>query len=313
MKTLMFRRRNGKLACLDLSRQGVALTLAAGLLMFGAALLFLGFHLGASQQYSRQVGEADPETLQMRAELDQQRDQVDKALRSAQHDLNALSLQLGKMQARMIRLDALGRRLTNMAQLEKGEFDFEAPPAVGGPEKAEELAPPVVPDFMVSLNEVSRQIEDRGEQLSVLETLLMSRALQEEAVPTGRPITKGWISSYFGMRADPFSGKREHHDGIDFAGKDGAPVQAVAAGVITWAGDRYGYGYLVEINHGNGYVTRYGHNKEIKVELGQKVEKGDLLASMGSTGRSTGPHVHFEVLRHGRPVNPERYIRSARN
>lgn len=311
MKTLMFRRRSGKLACLDLSRRGVLLSVLSGLLLFGAALLFAGFYFGASQQFNREMGANDPETQKMRTELASQREQVDQALLNAQRDLNALSLQLGKMQARMIRLDALGRRLTNMAQLEKGEFDFEAPPAVGGPEKAEELASPAVPDFMVSLNEVSRQIEDRGEQLSVLETLLMSRALQEEAVPTGRPINKGWISSYFGMRADPFSGKREHHDGIDFAGKDGADVKAVAAGVITWAGDRYGYGNLVEINHGNGFVTRYGHNKEVKVELGQKVEKGDVLAAMGSTGRSTGPHVHFEVLRHGRPVNPERYIRTA--
>jgi murein DD-endopeptidase MepM/ murein hydrolase activator NlpD len=177
---------------------------------------------------------------------------------------------------------------------------------------AEQLVTPEVPDFIQELDALSRQLDDRSEQLSVLETMLMNRNLQQQALPAGRPIKKGWISSYYGMRTDPFTGKREHHAGVDFAGKHGAEVVAVGAGVVTWASERYGYGNLVEITHGNGIATRYGHNHKILVKVGDKVEKGDTLALMGSTGRSTGPHVHFEVLKNGRSVNPSEYIQAAR-
>jgi murein DD-endopeptidase MepM/ murein hydrolase activator NlpD len=131
-------------------------------------------------------------------------------------------------------------------------------------------------------------------------------------VPAGRPITSGWLSSYFGIRTDPFTGKKERHKGLDFAGKLGSDVVAVASGVVTWAGRRYGYGNLVEINHGNGYSTRYGHNDKITVKVGDAVKKGQIIAKMGSTGRSTGPHVHFEVLHKGKQVDPMSYIKTAR-
>jgi len=169
-----------------------------------------------------------------------------------------------------------------------------------------------VPDFLKALEDLSSQLEDRSQQLAVLEDMMMNRKLDEEVVPAGRPITRGWLSSYFGMRTDPFTGRRAHHAGIDFAGKLGSDVVAVAAGVVTYAGKRSGYGNLVEINHGKGYATRYGHTREILVEVGQTVKKGQLIAKMGSTGRSTGPHVHFEVLYNGRAVNPIKYIHASR-
>ena len=141
----------------------------------------------------------------------------------------------------------------------------------------------------------------------MLETLLMDRSLRERLMPSGRPISKGWLSSNFGKRADPFTGKQEYHKGVDFAGKEGADVLAVGDGVVTWSSKRSGYGNLVEINHGNGYVTRYGHNKSNTVEVGETVKKGQQIALIGSTGRSTGPHVHFEVLRNGKQVNPAKF------
>lgn len=307
MNIVFFTKQKGRIACLHLTRWRFVLA-GLGVLLVPAVLLFGGYQLGKGAA----IGAADPLTGQMQAELAEQRAAVDLARREAERNMNALSRQLGRMQARVIRLDALGRRLTKMAQLDKGEFDFDAEPAQGGPEVPTNIVTPEVPDFLHELDSLSRQLDDRGKQLSVLETMLMSRNLHDQAQPTGRPIRHGWISSYFGMRTDPFSGKREMHDGVDFAGKQGAAVVAVASGVVTWAADRYGYGNLVEITHGNGYATRYGHNDKLLVKVGDKVEKGDVLAQMGSTGRSTGPHVHFEVLKNGHPVNPSEYIQAER-
>jgi len=268
-----------------------------------AAMIYASYHWGYQAQQAN-----DPASIAMRTELATQRDELNHAVGEADRHMNALSKQLGKMQARVIRLDALGRRLTEIAKLDKGEFDFDKSPAQGGPASSEALQAVEVPDFLNQLKELSLQLDSRGEQLSVLETMMMSNKLQKEVFPKGRPISKGWMSSYYGMRTDPFSGKREHHKGVDFAGKDGSHVNTVAAGVVTWASERYGYGNMVEVNHGNGYATRYGHNKKILVKVGDKVDKGDELALMGSTGRSTGPHVHFEVLKNGRNVDPSKYV-----
>jgi murein DD-endopeptidase MepM/ murein hydrolase activator NlpD len=249
----------------------------------------------------------------LESEIRRQRNELAEAKRSAQEDLNALALKLGQLQAHVMRLDALGERITRMSELDDGEFDFGQPPAQGGPlaEPGESAAVPVQ-DFMTQLNELAQRLEDREEQLQVLESMLRSHSLQEQIVPGGRPIKSGWLSSYYGIRTDPFTGKKAFHGGVDFAGKEGSEVVAVASGVVTWAGDRWGYGKLVEINHGKGYATRYAHSKDILVKLGQRVNKGDVVATMGSTGRSTGPHVHFEVLRNGRAVDPAKYIQAAR-
>lgn len=256
----------------------------------------------------------DPDAMseEWREALHSQRAELADARRNAEENLNALALRLGQMQARVIRLDALGQRLTRMAGLEEGEFNFDAPPAQGGPHSVGELEPMEVEDFVARMDRLSQQLQDRTQQLAVLEEMLINRNLQDEVFPTGRPIKSGWISSRFGQRTDPFTGKLEHHDGMDFAGRAGSDVIAVASGVVTWAGDRWGYGRLVEVNHGNGYVTRYGHNREIAVEVGDTVKKGDMIAQMGSTGRSTGPHVHFEVLHNGRRVDPKKYIYASR-
>jgi len=132
--------------------------------------------------------------------------------------------------------------------------------------------------------------------------------VQDEVSPKGWPVKGGWISSYFGERADPFHGQMAHHDGIDIAGKTGSEIIAVASGVVTWAGPRFGYGNMVEINHGNGYITRYAHNQDVTVAIGETVKKGQKVALMGSTGRSTGPHVHFEVMRNGQIIDPMQFM-----
>ncbi len=285
------------------------------LVAFAAVVLALMAAIAyGSYRYGQSIAEPDPMITQLRKELATQQATLEEVRRRAEENMNALAMRMGELKSHIIRLDALGERLIEMADLDKGEFDFRNPPAQGGPAAGlgGEGRTMAVDDFLREMDELSRQIESRALQLDVLESLLMSRNLQDEVFPTGRPVKRGWISSYFGYRTDPFTGRIAHHDGIDIAGKEGSDVVAVAAGVVTWAGPRYGYGKLVEINHGNGYVTRYGHNKEILVKVGDTVKKGQVISKMGSTGRSTGPHVHFEVHKNGKVVDPIRYVRAAR-
>ncbi|MCP3906665.1 MAG: M23 family metallopeptidase [Oceanicoccus sp.] len=231
--------------------------------------------------------------------------------RKVEQHLQALTLRMAEMQARIVRLDALGQRITSVAKLDKGEFDFSQLPAVGGPQGADLGKVYQSPDFVDAIDNLVQRIDDREQQLEILETLMANRKIEDEVFLAGRPIKKGWMSSNFGLRADPFTGRKAMHEGVDFAGKLGSEIVAVGSGVVTWSGDRYGYGRLVEIVHGNGFMTRYAHNMENKVEVGDIVKKGQTISLMGSSGRSTGPHVHFEVYKHGRPVDPATYIHRA--
>ncbi|MDX1443614.1 MAG: M23 family metallopeptidase [Gammaproteobacteria bacterium] len=283
-------------------------TLAAGVVLSAALLgsLFYGGYRVAQEQLSDRPIE---EISEFRDIIAEQRREIADLKESTQENLNAFSVRLGQLNAHVIRLDALGDRLTRMASLEEGEFNFDSTPAIGGPDVDASVEAESLPELMVSMDDMQQRLQDRENQLAVLENLMMNRNLQDQVVPAGRPITKGWLSSYFGVRTDPFTGKRARHYGLDFAGADGSDVVATAAGVVTYSGPRYGYGKMVEINHGNGFVTRYAHAKELLVEVGDVVKKGQLIALMGSSGRSTGPHVHFEVLQNGRVVNPLQYIR----
>jgi murein DD-endopeptidase MepM/ murein hydrolase activator NlpD len=216
------------------------------------------------------------------------------------------------MNAHVVRLDALGTRLTQMAGLKDGEFDFTSAPSLGGPEEpladTESLQ---INGVVGALDVLDEQLADRSRQLTVLEDLLINRKLRDEVRPGGRPVTQGYVSSQFGTRTDPFTGRRAFHKGVDFAGREGAEVVAVASGVVIWSGERYGYGQLVEINHGNGYVTRYAHNVDNLVAVGDTVRRGQVIARMGDTGRATGPNLHFEVLLNDKPVDPLTYVQSA--
>lgn len=235
-----------------------------------------------------------------------QESELERTRAHTEEQIRALTVKLAELQSRLTRLDALGERLVDVAELDDGEFDFTIPPGVGGPET--EAGSYTPPDIVGALDSLSSMIDDREQQLSVLNSLLGDRKIQSATFVAGRPIERGWMSSRYGYRNDPFTGEVAWHDGVDFAGKDGSNIIAVAAGVVTWASERYGYGNLVEINHGNGYVTRYGHAKEILVNVGDVVKKNDVVALMGSTGRSTGPHTHFEVHQRGRSVDPAEYI-----
>lgn len=209
-------------------------------------------------------------------------------------------------------MDALGQHLTAMADLEEGEFDFSRAPAVGGPLAGEFSVDYSTSSLTQELGLFQAKLSDREQQLDILESLLSNRKLEEQSWLSGRPIEKGWISSYYGKRPDPFTGKPAFHHGIDFAGKEGTNVIAVAAGVVSYTGSKSGYGEMVEISHGDGFVTRYSHNRENLVRPGDVVRKGQPIALMGSTGRSTGAHVHYEVYKHGRSVDPSSYVQRTR-
>ncbi|MGH8131837.1 MAG: peptidoglycan DD-metalloendopeptidase family protein [Steroidobacteraceae bacterium] len=266
----------------------------------GAFALGLQFGRGAHRRL------ALVETAQFGAVLTQQKQQIADLKQQLQLRVDAMAMRLGTMNAHVIRLDALGKRLTEMADIDSREFDFDRDPPSGGPEG--EGVSAQIPDLSTELAQLEQRVDLRESQLSALENVILTRELKEEIHPEGRPVTKGFISSYFGERSDPFDGREAFHKGLDFAGTLGSGVVAVAAGVVTWAGARSGFGKLIEINHGDGYVTRYAHNERTLVSVGQTVKRGEPIALMGSTGRSTGPHVHFEVLRNGRQVDPLTFI-----
>ena len=308
MNIIFIGKRGRQTRSFKLGTPGVAVAAVLALTII-PSMMFYGGYFAATQ-----AGPGQDKVLisAWQGEMDTQRDEIANARRKVDEDMDALALRLGELQARMIRLDALGERLTEIAKLDSGEFDFSSSPAVGGPENTAAVESIAVPDFVQSLESLSQQVDDRSAQLGLLETMLMNRNLADEMSPAGRPIKRGWISSYYGMRTDPFTGRRERHKGMDLAGKEGSDVISVGAGVVTWAGERYGYGNLVEVNHGNGYSTRYGHGKKVLVKVGDAVKKGQVLALMGSTGRSTGPHVHFEVLYKGKAVDPKKFIMATR-
>ncbi len=259
-------------------------------------------------------GSAFPEKLAGRwsSELTAQRQELAQTRTLAEENTEALSRRIAQLHAHIIRLDAAGERLTEIAGLESGEFDFSAPPPIGGPEDPETALNDFSADPMLaSLDAFERKLSDRERQMRVLEDLLLASRLQKQVKPSGWPIENGYISSLFGIRNDPFNGRLARHEGIDFAGPAGSAVSAVATGIVVFAGEKTGYGQLVEINHGNGYITRYGHNAKISCKVGDRVTKGQAIAVLGSSGRSTGPHVHFEVALNGRVVNPSRYIEAS--
>jgi murein DD-endopeptidase MepM/ murein hydrolase activator NlpD len=283
---------------------------AAIFLAVPVATLLTGYYLGLQQV----GGSSNPDYADSswNETIKQQKNEIIAARAQAEESLNALALRLGQMQAHVVRLDAVGQRLVEVGELDGGEFNFSQAPALGGPEGGANGSSSLkIPDFLTQFDQLSQQLSDREEQLSVLESVLMTRNLQYEVIPSGRPVKKGWISSRYGMRTDPFTGKPDFHKGIDLAGAEGADVIAVGSGVVMWSGKRFSYGNMVEINHGNGYITRYGHNKENKVKVGDTVKKGQVIAKIGNTGRSTGPHVHFEVWRSGLTVDPMKFVQTA--
>ena len=239
-------------------------------------------------------------------DLQRQGTELSELKQHTEMHIDALAVRLAKMQAELARLEGVGSRVVAVAGFDGGEFDFSQPVGVGGAgadiADAESYS---IDGLTTAVDRLERQIEDRGLQLEIIESVLEDRRISEEASPGGQPLDDAWISSSFGHRTDPFTGRRAFHGGIDFSsGGAGSDINSIAAGVVVWAGPRSNYGQTVDIDHGNGYMTRYAHASKVLVEVGDLVKKGDTIALVGSTGRSTSPHLHLEVYKDGRIVNP---------
>jgi murein DD-endopeptidase MepM/ murein hydrolase activator NlpD len=207
--------------------------------------------------------------------------------------------QLGSMQAQLSHLDSISATLAEKSGLTAETFSL--PESMQSPLNADH-------SLNENLEKMAQALSYKIQQLDALESILIGLNIEQESKLAGRPVQKGWLSSYYGMRKDPFNGRQAMHKGVDFAGKEGTGVIATGAGIVTWSGVRSGYGNLVEIDHGNGLRTRYGHNASLNVKVGDVVTKGQTIALLGSTGRSTGPHVHYEVLKNGRQIDPLPFV-----
>lgn len=268
------------------------------------ALVTIGVGLGA-------IGDGLVRDLhhdQLKVAVSEQARTLEATRREAQREVNALAARMAELQAEANRLNALGERLTRAAQLGDGEFDFDKPVGVGGAGPVRDMPAGELRSGMAGLD---AQLRRSGGQLSVLEALLFNRELDKSSLPTGLPMRQSYITSHFGYRADPLGGGRQFHKGVDFEANTGDPVLSVADGVVTYSAMRSGYGNVIEIDHGNGYVTRYAHNSRLMRQVGDLVRRGEEVAKAGSTGRSTGAHVHFEVWENGVVVNPQQFLGQA--
>jgi murein DD-endopeptidase MepM/ murein hydrolase activator NlpD len=226
-----------------------------------------------------------------------------------QQNLNAMAVKLGEMQAQLARLDALGERLSSLAGFRPQDFRFSEAPGLGG--AAATLLPPQnlsLAEFSDKLSTLARNVETRNDLLGVLEAQLFEQAVKKKLIPTMKPVSGPYNASAYGRRVDPFTGQWAMHEGIDFLAEKGSPIVAAADGVVVFAGFHPQYGYMVDIDHGNDLVTRYAHQSKLIVKEGEVVQRGRKLGEVGSTGRSTGPHLHFEVRYRGAPQNPDKFL-----
>ena len=276
--------------------------LAGATLAAAAAIAVGGYLLGRGAH-----GASAGKVATLRARLAHESSVLQDLRVQSRAGVDAIAARMAKLDAQVSQLDAMGAEVVRLAGLKQSGFDFNSTPGEGGPQPAAEI-PWSRPQLDLATSALSSRVWGEQRKLSALEALLVQTKLSAEIIPRGKPLTDGWVSSGWGWRTDPITGEREFHEGLDFAGHMGDTVHAIAAGVVTWAGPRYGYGKLIIINDGDGYSTYYAHNEKVLVSVGQVVRRGDAVALLGETGHATGPHVHLEVHLDGKPVDPSAYV-----
>ena len=307
MNIIILSERGGNRRALSLSPLWLVGGLAGILLMPVLAAVLTWQLIGSPAQPDEHFTALDYEALWQQAAQEYESG-ADYIKEDARVQLEHMTQQLGRLQSRLSRLDALGERLTELADLSDGEFNFNSDPGMGGPELPAHSDAHEGDSVQDILDRLSARVEDRTQQLRLLETLMMTRKVDANAALDFIPVLTGTLSSGFGRRTDPITRRVAVHSGLDFAAPRGTPIHAVGAGVVTFAGRRGAYGNMIEISHAGGYKTRYAHAHTLDVQKGDLVNKGQQIATVGSTGRSTGPHLHLEVYRNGLAINPARVL-----
>ncbi|MBI5439322.1 MAG: M23 family metallopeptidase [Nitrosomonadales bacterium] len=290
-----------------------SMTLSGRHIAFLVVLLF-GLILGAAFTLQYALVRFGPEGLsdEMRAFLSKVQSAEQQKQQSYLHSsLDAMAVRVGQMQAQMQRLDALGARLAKLTGMKPEEFRFDQPPAQGGPlvtSPAQEIS---VKSLDIQLSRLIHAVNDRSDKLLALQTMLLQNELNRKLLPSIPPIIEGFYSSNFGWRLDPFTGENAMHEGVDYMVPIGTPIRASAGGVVAYSDQHPQYGNMIEIDHGNDIVTRYAHASRLLVKVGQVVRRGEKIAEVGNTGRSTGNHLHFEVRYKGTAQNPVRFLEKA--
>lgn len=307
MEILIISKSRGSAGGLRLSGMVFSL-IALAAIGASAGVAYWGYLRGGDDMAELVLNNPEGAATVWQREIVSQRQLLNRIKADLAADLGALSSSVGRIQGEVNRLDAVAERVARSSSLDPAEFAFAEVAPLGGPHTQASEAPRWQ-NLLDNLTALDAEIEMRDSRLTVLESFLLDKQQNAASAPDGRPVQGAWLSSGYGYRTDPVSGRREFHGGIDFAAKPGLEISTVAPGVVTWSGKRWGYGNLVEINHGNGYLTRYAHNRENLVKVGEKVEKNQPIALLGSSGRSTGPHLHFEVVHNNRNINPWQFIR----
>lgn len=280
------------------------LALAAGAFLLSAVLLAMALNY-LSLRYADKIDSPTLRSLVLSVQAEEQQ----KTQSYLRDSLNAMAVRMGQMQAQLLRLDSVGARLAELSGIKPQEFLFNQRPGQGGVASS-------LPSQEMSLLEVSNKIQelslildDRADKFGALDSVLMQDRLKKKMLPSVMPVSTKWYSSGFGVRIDPFTGRSVFHEGVDFTAATGTPIVAAAGGVVVYSGFHSEYGNMIDVDHGNDLVSRYAHASKRTVKVGQVVVRGQKIAEVGSTGRSTGPHLHFEVRHKGLPQNPSRFLK----
>jgi murein DD-endopeptidase MepM/ murein hydrolase activator NlpD len=294
----------------SLAKSRIVTVSQAQIIMVSLGLLAAGFMLALATYLVTMNYAVDLKNPYMRMLFSSiHQKEMEKTETDMRNNLSALAVNLGEIQARIMRLDAFGERLAKAAGVKQGDFRFSEKPGQGGPIPSAELQRDItLLEFRDRLGEISRLLDDRSDKLGVLDSMLMDGRLAQKAIPTVLPVEAGYYSSNFGYRIDPFNGRNSFHTGVDFVAPPATPVIAAAGGVVNAVEQHPEYGHFIDISHENGLTTRYAHLSKYKVKVGDVVMKGQLIGEVGTTGRTTGPHLHFEVRENGIPLNPNRYL-----
>lgn len=224
-------------------------------------------------------------------------------------NINALAVKLGELQAQLLRLDTMSDRIASLAGLKSTrDLRLGDSPGRGGALPTVAARPFSVEDLQRELDSLNVRLDHRGDALRLMEDELLRERTRRTLLPSAAPINAPYLVSGFGWRIDPFTGRGVMHEGLDFAAPHGTPILAAAAGIVSAAELHPAYGNLVDIDHGNGLTTRYAHASRLHVKVGELVKRGQRIAEVGSTGHSTGPHLHFEVRENGAAKNPTLFL-----